>query len=481
MKKTIYTLLIGVALMATSCAKFTEIQPKGKNLLSTADQLEMLLNNDGIGFSSMDFWQMSGDVLYAYDNVPTRLSNPTKTRRVLEWTWDDTQMDLMASLTSSDSDYSGGFSNIGKICNPILSKVDASTGDDATKNRIKCEALVMRAYMEYIMVNKFAKAYNAATAATDPGIAYLTEDADITEMQPKLTVQQVYDHILADVNEAIEIDGLPEVAVNKMRFSKPCAFAVKALALMSMQKPDEAEAAARQALAINGTVLNYSTILGTATGYILGGTYTVLSKPEHYYDEDYYVPTPDYIYFESASPEAQARFEKGNMFLKYMGTINMMYDYAMDYTGTNLGLPGYVTFYDFDSYWNRYGLNTPQMYFIVAEAEIDKGDFNAAMDALDKVRACRIDPAVYAPLKGTVTTKEEAIKHLKQTVHGDCICTIYNFINRKRWNQLTDYKETYTKTINGTVYTFKPDSPMWIFPFPKNVTAVNTNMTQNYK
>lgn len=58
---------------------------------------------------------------------------------------------------------------------------------------------------------------------------------------------------------------------------------------------------------------------------------------------------------------------------------------------------------------------------------------------------------------------------------------MWNFINRKRWNQLPGWQETFTHDYNGQVFTLEPDSPMWIFPFPSNVTAKNPNMTQNYK
>ena len=67
------------------------------------------------------------------------------------------------------------------------------------------------------------------------------------------------------------------------------------------------------------------------------------------------------------------------------------------------------------------------------------------MDALDAIRVKRIDPAVYTPLKGRVNTKADAIFRLKQTSHGENIYSIYNFINRKRWNQLDDYKQKQVK------------------------------------
>lgn len=37
MKKTIYSLLAVTAFLFSSCEDFTEVQPKGKNLLTTTD------------------------------------------------------------------------------------------------------------------------------------------------------------------------------------------------------------------------------------------------------------------------------------------------------------------------------------------------------------------------------------------------------------------------------------------------------------
>jgi hypothetical protein len=104
------------------------------------------------------------------------------------------------------------------------------------------------------------------------------------------------------------------------------------------------------------------------------------------------------------------------------------------------------------------------------------------MDALDAIRVKRIDPAVYTPLKGRVNTKADAIFRLKQTSHGENIYSIYNFINRKRWNQLDDYKQKQVKTMAGKVYELEPNSPLWIFPFPQNAINNNPNLLpQNYK
>lgn len=179
MRKTIYNyLVLAMVLICTSCSDFTDIQPKGKNLLSTTDEIEMLLNSE-FYLSSTDAQTMSGDMLTILSNVPNELSKPNKTRQAIMITFDAANQDKMAELTSSDDEYSSYYNIIGRIANVVLSQIDAATGPENVKNRLKCEALVLRAYFHYLLVNKFAKAYNPSTAATDPGIPYLKEDWDI--------------------------------------------------------------------------------------------------------------------------------------------------------------------------------------------------------------------------------------------------------------------------------------------------------------
>ena len=136
MKKIIYSLLAVAALTLSSCEDFTDLQPKGKNLLTTTDQLEMLLNTE-VSSCSSDMRQMAGDMIYAYSNIATTISQPVKTRGVIIWTYDEASMDKMAELTANDGDYSTFYGYIGTISNPILTKIDEASGSEAAKKQIK--------------------------------------------------------------------------------------------------------------------------------------------------------------------------------------------------------------------------------------------------------------------------------------------------------------------------------------------------------
>lgn len=480
MKKLIYSILLGIALLIGSCSDFTDVQPKGKNLLSTTDQLEMLLNNE-FKLSTSDLYVLCGDMIRASSNIPTLINLPNKTRGAIIISWDEANQDKMAELTSSDTDFSTCYGIIGQIANPVLSHIDAAEGDEATKVKLKCEALVLRAYFHWLLVNKFAKAYNPATAEQDEGVPYVMEDWDVSVPTEQVSVKKVYENILADLDKAIELNGLPTTAVNRMRISKPCAYAVKALALISMQEFELAANAAREALALNKIVNNYNEMTTIYTNQ-KGNEYPVIYRPILKCEEDLFY-THNTEYYNGISPEAWNAFEEGHACHDKMKIDLMSHDYAPG-TGTGatrMGLPDYVVTSDLSSGWNNCGMKTTHMYLIIAEAEIRNNNYKEAMKALDAIRVNRIDPSVYAPLEGTVTTKEDAIYHLKQTSHGENIYSYYNFINRKRWNQVEGYKETLTRNIGGQIFTLTPDSPMWIFPFPQNATNPNPNLSQNYK
>ncbi len=335
--KKIFVILTTCLLLA-SCAEFTELQPKGKNLLSTTEELELLLNAEFEG-PTMDMKRMCGDMI-SYANIPNELASPTPSRYTIMLTWDESKIETFNDLTASDGDYSTMYGFIGRVCNPILNRVADAAGDEAKKNQLKAEAYTIRAWAQYILVNKFAAAYNPATAANTPGIPILLEDWDISEPTEIWTVAAVYDQIIADCDAAIALNALPLNNVNRMRMSKACPYAVKALALMAMQKFDEAETVAKQALDINSTVSDYLDAAHTTitTGYIIGGQYPSLYLAKLEQEEDYF-HTYDIIFYEAVSQEGVARFEPGYATYSRMSSMDMMYDYIRG-TKRNVKLSG---------------------------------------------------------------------------------------------------------------------------------------------
>lgn len=479
MKKILLSILTSIGLLGlASCSDFTDIKPKGSNLLQSVTDLEMLLNYEYSGIKASQVQLMAGD-LYPMENIPTVISLPQTSLTKILTMWDETAHSReQIEQTSSDSHYTQFYYIIGRIANPILMNIDGATGDETLRRQVKCEALVLRAYFHYLLVQKFARAYDPSYASTTLAIPYLYETQDLLETIPQLTLQEVYTNILEDLDLAISLGGLPEEPVNHMRMGLPFAYAVKAMALMSMQRFDDAADAAESSLAINPTISNYNDLMVIQKGMLLKQDWPVVRRPFMDCPEDLFV-TRDILDNTGLSAEAQARFEDGHICRDRIITDLVMFDYMMGRGEDLLGLDIPIT-YDFSPNWNSFGLKTAHMRLVLAECELHKGNIDNAMEQLDLLRVNRIITEKYSPLKGRVTTKDEAIRCLKQTSHGENIYSYYNFVNRKRWNQLDDYKETLTRTVGDNVYTVSPESTMWIFPFPQNVISLNPSIQQNY-
>lgn len=78
-------------------------------------------------------------------------------------------------------------------------------GDDPAYRPYRGEALVARAYAHFMLVNFFAQPYDAATAATNPGVPYVTEVGKVViGKYDRSTVAETYNKIEKDL-----LEGLP--------------------------------------------------------------------------------------------------------------------------------------------------------------------------------------------------------------------------------------------------------------------------------
>lgn len=90
------------------------------------------------------------------------------------------------------------------VTNQALETISKATNQDAYRAQ-KGEALVARAYSHFMLVTFFSKAYDAATAASDPGIPYVTvPETVVIKQYERKTVQYVYEMIEKDL-----LEGLP--------------------------------------------------------------------------------------------------------------------------------------------------------------------------------------------------------------------------------------------------------------------------------
>lgn len=461
MKKNIFIFAFLLSLF-TACESKLDIVPKGQAVLTTVEELESLLNQR-YGFSTPmgDLALICNEACAYMSTVSTVYSQPnTLEHAYLFW---DESIDR-ATLSTSDATYNSIYQYVNYM-NVILDKIDDAEGDAHTKEVIIAEAHIMRAYLHWLGVNIYAKQYDEATAATEGGIAYVT-DIDVSKQKEKLTLQAVYDNILADCAQ-VYIDALPDEAPSCIRAGKSWGYAVRAKVLMQMKHYDEALTMANKALEYQNAIEDRSYIVET-------GMWSLN------YD------SPNNILFmagmispvmELISPETVAKFEEGD----YVKDYDLMTWDDVSGEATS-GVPGSSYCFAFGVWGNSFGLTVERIMYVAAECYIRSGEIETGLGLVNKIREKRIHPDYYQPF--SATTEEEAMTLLQNAKWIECIGTYENFFDCKRWNTEERYRRTITKTIpindEDMTFSIAPDSPLWVLPFPSNAVQYNSSLTQNY-
>src|ERR1700761_2468041 len=152
-----YALMLAICfLVATSCNKYLDIQPKGKTLLLTVTDYDQWLSSTDVEASEPVELNQFGD---NQDNIT--LTNPPTGTSVLAYLW---YPQFSPDPTSSPVIWGPHYKSI-YYFNTVLRGIDAATGGTAQqKASLKAEALLGRA-LEYLsLVNEYGKPYNSATA-----------------------------------------------------------------------------------------------------------------------------------------------------------------------------------------------------------------------------------------------------------------------------------------------------------------------------
>ncbi len=116
--------------------------------------------------------------------------------------------------------------------NFIIDNIDGTTGSDDDKKRIKAEALTLRAYGHFYLVQMFGKRYDATTKPNAQlGVPLLISSSDTNK--PRATVEEVYAQINKDLDAAIALNI--STRVNKSHINVSVTKGLRARVALTMQ------------------------------------------------------------------------------------------------------------------------------------------------------------------------------------------------------------------------------------------------------
>lgn len=450
-----------------ACEDYTDVTPKGSLVIETADQfLEMVsLPNRGypinnFQYLSDDQWMKESDVIGKTPNV-----------NIINFTFDETTDRV--SLLNTSSFYNQAYTYINRW-NTIITLVDDSKGDAATKQLAKAEAKIFRAYDHFLLVNTYAKAYDPQTAAIDGGICIM-DKFDLEAQPSKSTVAEVYAFIQKDIDEALPY--LQQKPMDVYHPSLAFAYAFKAKVHLFKREIASAKEAAEKSLSYNNQIFDmvaYNTQGGPNVVPVpAANNVEVLS---YQYMTGYNEMNFAYQYI--ISPELRTLFgtndARFNLFFNTTSTTNLDQGSNTAYWATV-----YTKFF-----YPTVGMKTTEVYLMLAECYAREDKFTDAVDVLNKLRAKRI-------LSGTVnltvpTTRKETMDLVINERRKELLLGFNRFFDLKRLNNETEYAKTVTrvfplvnKTVPQKTYTLQPNSRLYIIPFPLSVLQKNPKLTLN--
>ena len=198
MKKPISYIILLSAFTLGSCEKYLDKEPDNRTTIKTQEQLAQLLTSAYPRGTYILFTESMSDNAEDKESGGSgldyidRINAQSYRYEVVEESPD--------ANDSPDYYWTACYKAIASA-NQALETIKNSP-DIASLSAHKGEALMARAYAHFMLVTLFAKVYDPTTAASDPGIPYVTEPEKVTFKQyERKTVAFVYDMIEKDITE----------------------------------------------------------------------------------------------------------------------------------------------------------------------------------------------------------------------------------------------------------------------------------------
>lgn len=441
-------------LIFAGCDKYLDITPKGKRLLTTTNDYDLWLNDDALaqGITA----GTSGVINYLNDNVDVvSVTTPPQSAAELVYTWGE-----QYSININDAPYMWGdhYAKI-NLFNTVIVGIDKATGGTATqKKMLKAEALLGRALEYFYLMNEYCQPYDAATAAQNPGVPFLTSNDVSQTIPPRGTLAELYANILNDLNTAIP--DLPlDNSINRFRGSVAAGYSTLARVYFFARNYAAAKTNAELALAnTKAVMINY------------GGTLPLTNLISTH---------PDVIYGRYLLGNITASNDFMKTFASNDLRVKMLYTSTDGYTFVTRGSTAFVPTRTTPVFANvNAGTSVQEMKLIIAEGAARANDLPTALQNLDDVRKNRFAAATY--IKYNSTVQENVLQEI-------LVERAHEFpYNGLRWFDMRRLdKENRMGTVNrlnaqGTIVaTLPPHSNKYTLQIPYQVMSFNPGMQQN--
>ena len=470
MMKNKIILFLMIMMLFSSCTDYLDVQPVSQQIPETIEDYALLMKDWYARKTYMYPVYMTDDI-YKPEN-----KNSWRVWELNAFLWKD----MILPPDATDYDWQQQYNTI-MISNVVLEDIDNAEGNDETwRKLVKGEALAWRAMKHFYLVNEFAKHYNPATASGDLGVPLVLK-VDLTSRPSRATVEDVYNQILIDLNEALELlpnrprGDLPEYNNHP---SKAGVYGLLSRVYLYMGEWEKAKEAGENCLAIYNVLLDYNTIDAINDPQNFWGTWGWGANQMRTRSEGN--KKEETIWHTELQDPLNATFLKSSAFYSdelvalYEATPGeIRYNAYVYYTG---GLPKYPC--ASMNWFVSNGPTTSEVMLNVAEANVRLGNATEALDIINNTMApTRYNPAEFVPF--TPTNDQEALQIVKDERRKELAFRGLRLFDMKRYTLLGEYNKTLTRTFEGITYTLEPNSPRYVLPISILLMELNPNIEPN--
>lgn len=461
----------------SGCDKFLDIKPKDKFIpVTTADYENMLNSGTTVNFGDY-FWDLQSDDAFLPEGEPGNLYTKQQIHGRRIYTFNNNPYDQGAN----DYLWSEGYKRIFYYNSIINNIMDATEGTEANKKSVRAEAYLGRAMEHLQMVNVYAQHYDAATAATTPGIP-LALIADINAKFTRNSVKEVYEQVIRD-GEAAIADLPVKNKLTKFRASKAGGYALLARTYLFMGDYENARKNAALAISLQGELKNmneYSIIIPGPFPNVPGAPLGWTNIPDAQLNPESIVARHFLRPFGlgmdvCASPELSALFtnddKRWTLYYADGWPPAPPFNYMSRYQ-VKIFLRG--------DFYNNY-LNVPEMYLVRAESFAREGKKQEALDDINKLRLNRITPAAYKVFTPADfgNDDERVLRFVLEERRRELAFTGMRVIDLKRLNKEARFRKTIKHTAEGKEYVLEPGSDKYLRQLWPNATIFNPDWPLN--
>lgn len=338
--------------------------------------------------------------------------------------------------------------------NAVLDGIDEANGEQKVKDVVKAEALALRGYYYYMLVNLFGKPYNYDKSSLGVPLK-LTANLE-TNGRARSTVEEVYAQILTDMRAAAAIFAQYDKTRGDYRINRPSLDILLTRAYLQMDDWDNVIAAATDAIDNGNPLTNY---LNLAQKYTTFSTYN-FSEVEWLYGNGYSSCSLPGI---RPSTDLWALYGDND-------TRKKLWFYS---SGKNVSLQKKKLS---SKRTPTNAIRMSEAWLARAEAYAEKGELQKASADLNHLRENR-----YTDFTATTYTDQATLLNEIRLERRLELC-----YDEVRWFDLRRYgmpsiQHLYKarRSASWTTYTLKEKDPLYTLPIPNADLQQNTNLVQN--